>query len=81
MTAVHLAPHEVARWALRAGLPLEGDRLDGVTATAQHIHAVVSTLRELDFGEVPPAFAYAAASSGAAVSSYAPGEEAGHGAV
>ncbi|MVO85733.1 hypothetical protein GPA10_13440 [Streptomyces sp. p1417] len=51
-----LAPDQAAQWARRAGLPLEPGRTDLVTATANHIHAVVSTLRELDFGDVPPAF-------------------------
>ncbi|MFD0417034.1 hypothetical protein [Streptomyces sp. NPDC127108] len=54
-----LTPQEAAQWARRAGLPLEGERLDVVTATANHIQAVVATLRELDFGDVPPASAYA----------------------
>ncbi|ARX88866.1 hypothetical protein SMD44_08353 [Streptomyces alboflavus] len=31
-----------------------------MTATANHIQAVVATLRELDFGDVPPASARAA---------------------
>ncbi|WP_030566076.1 hypothetical protein [Streptomyces aureocirculatus] len=51
-----LAPGEAAQWARRAGLPLEPGRTDLVTATANHIHAVVATLRELDFGDVPPSF-------------------------
>lgn len=50
-----LAPREAAQWARRAGLPLAPDRVDLVTATANHIQAVVATLRELDFGDVPPA--------------------------
>lgn len=54
-----LTPQEAARWARRAGLPLGSDRLDAVTAAANHIQAVVATLRELDFGDVPPAFAHA----------------------
>lgn len=28
--------------------------------TANHIHSVISTLRELDFGEIPPASSYRA---------------------
>lgn len=28
--------------------------------TANHIHSVISTLRELDFGDIPPAFSYRA---------------------
>ncbi|WP_436840250.1 hypothetical protein [Streptomyces flavofungini] len=54
-----LTPHQAAQWARRAGLPLASDRLDAVTATANHIQAVVATLRELDFGDVPPAATYA----------------------
>ncbi|MEU8915130.1 hypothetical protein [Streptomyces nigrescens] len=55
MSAVELTPTEAARWALRAGLPLESERHADVAAAANHIHAVVSTLRDLDFGETPPA--------------------------
>ncbi|MGY5123598.1 hypothetical protein [Streptomyces nigrescens] len=55
MSAVELTATEAARWALRAGLPLESERHAEVAATANHIHAVVSTLRDLDFGETPPA--------------------------
>ncbi|MEU8782812.1 hypothetical protein [Streptomyces sp. NPDC048637] len=55
MTAAELTASEAARWALRAGLPLESGRHTEVAAAANHIHAVVSTLRELDFGETPPA--------------------------
>ncbi|AZS70395.1 hypothetical protein DDE74_05130 [Streptomyces lydicus] len=55
MSAVELTPTEAARWALRAGLPLESERHAEVAAAANHIQAVVSTLRELDFGETPPA--------------------------
>lgn len=58
MSSVELTAQEVARWALRAGLPLEGERHADVTATANHIHAVISTLRELDFEETPPAATY-----------------------
>ncbi|MGG7575653.1 hypothetical protein [Streptomyces sirii] len=57
---LELTPPEAARWAARAGLPLEGDRHAEVAATAQHIHTVVSVLRELDFGDTPPAFGYRA---------------------
>ncbi|MFD6281481.1 hypothetical protein ACFWFI_38840 [Streptomyces sp. NPDC060209] len=53
-------PQEAARGALRAGLPLEGDRHEGVAATANHIHSVITTLRELDFGDTPPAASYRA---------------------
>ncbi|MYT32622.1 MULTISPECIES: hypothetical protein [unclassified Streptomyces] len=55
-----LTPREAARWAERSGLPLPADRHDAVAATAQHIHSVVSVLRELDFGEIPPAASYRA---------------------
>ncbi|GAA2710077.1 MULTISPECIES: hypothetical protein [Streptomyces] len=55
-----LGPPEAARWAARCGLPLSADRHALVAATAQHIHSVVSVLRELDFGDVPPAAAYRA---------------------
>ncbi|PNE40246.1 MULTISPECIES: hypothetical protein [Streptomyces] len=55
-----LAPPEAARWAARAGLPLPADRHAAVAATAQHIHAVVSVLRELDFADTPPAASYRA---------------------
>ncbi|MFH8569175.1 hypothetical protein [Streptomyces sp. NPDC017993] len=55
-----LTPQEAARGALRAGLPLTGDRHEGVAATANHIHSVIATLRELDFGDTPPAASYRA---------------------
>ncbi|MET8627892.1 hypothetical protein ABZW30_29830 [Kitasatospora sp. NPDC004669] len=60
MTAVELTPPEAVRWAARAGLALPADRHAAVAATADHIHAVVSILRELDFGDTPPAIAYRA---------------------
>ncbi|MCK7624321.1 hypothetical protein MUU72_14620 [Streptomyces sp. RS10V-4] len=60
MPVPDLAPVEAARWAQRAGLPLPGDRHAIVAATANHIHSVVSVLRELDFGDTPPAPAYRA---------------------
>ncbi|MFF4445692.1 hypothetical protein [Streptomyces sp. NPDC001502] len=60
MSASDLTPPEAARWAARSGLPLAQDRHAGVAATADHIHAVVSLLRELDFGETPPSAAYRA---------------------
>jgi hypothetical protein len=50
-----LTPQEAARWADRSGLPLSADRHAPVAATAQHIHTVVSVLRELEFGDTPPA--------------------------
>ena len=60
MSAVELTPPEAARWADRAGLPLPADRHASVAATANHIHSVVAVLRELDFGDTPPAAAYRA---------------------
>ncbi|WP_030756690.1 MULTISPECIES: hypothetical protein [unclassified Streptomyces] len=60
MSASDLTPPEAARWAARSGLPLTQDRQAPVAATADHIHAVVSLLRELDFGETPPSAAYRA---------------------
>ncbi|MFB7091135.1 hypothetical protein [Streptomyces sp. NPDC056296] len=36
----------------------EEDRRAVVAATARHIHTVVSVLRELDFGDTPPAAAF-----------------------
>ncbi|MFJ9931792.1 hypothetical protein ACIRSJ_01600 [Streptomyces virginiae] len=53
-----LTPAEAARWAARSGLPLAPERHAGVAATAEHIHSVVSVLRELDFGDTPPSAAY-----------------------
>ncbi|MGA4846869.1 hypothetical protein ACOBQB_11590 [Streptomyces sp. G5(2025)] len=46
-----LLPHEVARWAQRAGLPLDPGRLDLVTATANHVLDVIAVLRDLDLSE------------------------------
>jgi hypothetical protein len=60
MSAVELTPPEAARWAARAGLPLPADRHAAVAATAHHIHSVVAVLRDLDFGDTPPAAAYRA---------------------
>jgi len=60
MTAADLTPREAARWALRAGLPLESERHAEVAATARHIHRVIGVLRELDFGDTPPAAVYTA---------------------
>ncbi len=60
MSADELTPLEAARWAVRVGLPLEDARHAEVAATANHIHSVVSVLRELDFGDTPPAPAYRA---------------------
>ncbi|MFG3250290.1 hypothetical protein [Streptomyces sp. NPDC048187] len=53
-------PQEAARGALRAGLALGDDRHEEVAMTANYIHSVISTLRELDFGETPPACSYRA---------------------
>ncbi|MER7754208.1 hypothetical protein [Kitasatospora sp. NPDC097643] len=55
MSSAGLTPPEAARWAARAGLPLPEDRHTAVAATADHIHSVVTVLRELDFGDTPPA--------------------------
>ncbi|MER5279346.1 hypothetical protein ABT025_26910 [Streptomyces sp. NPDC002809] len=60
MPSAELTPPEAARWAARAGLPLPDDRHPAVAATANHIHSVVAVLRELDFGDTPPASAYRA---------------------
>ncbi|MGW7334137.1 hypothetical protein ACWGIU_37170 [Streptomyces sp. NPDC054840] len=60
MSASNLTPPEAARWAARSGLPLAPDRHAQVAVTAEHIHAVVSLLRELDFGETPPVAVYRA---------------------
>ncbi len=60
MSTTELTPPEAARWAARAGLSLPGDRHAVVAATANHIHSVVAVLRELDFGDAPPAGAYRA---------------------
>ncbi|MFJ7344469.1 hypothetical protein ACIQU3_29790 [Streptomyces sp. NPDC101110] len=60
MSSVAVTPPEAARWAARAGLPLPADRHAAVAATANHIQSVVAVLRELDFGETPPAPAYRA---------------------
>ncbi|MFD7594576.1 hypothetical protein ACFV6D_16265 [Kitasatospora sp. NPDC059812] len=60
--ATDLTPPEAARWAARAGLPLPADRHDAVAATANQLLSVVAVLRELDFGDTPPASAYRAES-------------------
>ncbi|MFF0550017.1 hypothetical protein ACFYUL_13760 [Streptomyces sp. NPDC004311] len=60
MSSADLTPPEAARWAARAGLPLPADRHAAVAATARHIHSVVAILRELDFGDTPPAASYRA---------------------
>ncbi|MFD5465953.1 hypothetical protein ACFWIQ_24430 [Kitasatospora sp. NPDC127059] len=58
MPAADLTPPEAARWAARAGLALPAERHAAVAAVADHIHSVVSVLRELDFADVPPAATY-----------------------
>ncbi|GGP63165.1 hypothetical protein [Saccharothrix coeruleofusca] len=60
MSSPELTPPEVARWATRAGLPLPHDRLATVADVANHVHSVVSVLRELDFGDTPPSAVYRA---------------------
>ncbi|MFH8484525.1 hypothetical protein [Streptomyces longisporoflavus] len=60
MDTAELTPQEAARAALRAGLPLESDRHEAVAATANHIHSVIATLRELDFRDTPPATSFTA---------------------
>jgi hypothetical protein len=60
MSAFELTSSEAARLAARAGLPLDDARHTGVAVTANHIHSVMSVLRELDFGDTPPASAYRA---------------------
>jgi hypothetical protein len=60
LTAVELTPPEAARWAARTGLELPADRHAAIAATANHIHAVVGILRELDFGDTTPAIAFRA---------------------
>ncbi|MGW2866256.1 hypothetical protein [Streptomyces sp. NPDC001205] len=60
MPTPELTPPEAARWAARSGLALPADRHAPVAATADHIHSVVALLRELDFGDTPPAPAYRA---------------------
>lgn len=60
MSAAELTPLEAARWAARTGLSLPDERHAAVAAVANHIHSVVSVLRELDFGDTPPAAAYRA---------------------
>ncbi|MFD6433711.1 hypothetical protein [Streptomyces venezuelae] len=66
-----LTPSEAARWAARSGLPLAGDRAQEVAATADHIHSVVSVLRELDFADTPPTAHRAAEETHAAHTAHA----------
>ncbi|HET6858442.1 MAG TPA: hypothetical protein VFH94_15300 [Streptomyces sp.] len=58
MDIVELTPQEAAQRALRAGLLLGEDRHEGVAATARHMQSVIATLREIDFGDTPPAFTF-----------------------
>ncbi|NUH40141.1 hypothetical protein HUF15_25850 [Streptomyces samsunensis] len=58
---VDLSPEYAAKWSRRAGLPLADDRLEAVSATANHVQKVLSVLRPLHLGETPSAPAYAAA--------------------
>ncbi|MFJ6617955.1 hypothetical protein ACIQOW_10350 [Kitasatospora sp. NPDC091335] len=60
MDPTELTPPEAARWAARAGLALPAERHAAVAATAEHIGSVVAVLRELDFGDTPPASVYRA---------------------
>ncbi|MFE5807107.1 hypothetical protein [Streptomyces sp. NPDC056491] len=60
MSASDLTPPEAVRRTERSGPPPSHDRRAEVGAAAGHIHSVVSLLRELDFGETPPAAAYRA---------------------
>ncbi|GAB3392280.1 hypothetical protein [Amycolatopsis echigonensis] len=55
-----LTPDEAASLAARAGLPLAAARHTTVAAVANHIHSVVRVLRDLDFGDTPPASTYRA---------------------
>ncbi|QHC23154.1 hypothetical protein [Streptomyces sp. GS7] len=53
-------PQSAAAAAERAGIPLHADRHAPVAATADHILAVVSRLRDLDLDDLPPAPSYRA---------------------
>ncbi|MEV6750845.1 hypothetical protein [Streptomyces sp. NPDC051214] len=64
MNTAALTSQEAARGALRSGLPLASDRHEVVAATATHIQSVIATLRELDFGDTPPAISYTAGQEG-----------------
>ncbi|MEV0326912.1 hypothetical protein CA850_23450 [Micromonospora echinospora] len=55
-----LTPPEAAALAARAGLLVEEARHAGLAAATNHIHDAVNVLRELDFGDTPPAFVYEA---------------------
>ncbi|WP_240134564.1 hypothetical protein [Streptomyces sp. MUM 178J] len=58
MTDIPLSAGEAARWARRAGLPLDTEHAPAVAARADRVHALLSPLRTLEFGETPPAAAY-----------------------
>ncbi|MEU1486903.1 hypothetical protein [Streptomyces sp. NPDC005752] len=60
MGTSEITPQGAARWALRAGLPLGGERHEAVAGTARHIQSVVATLRELDFEDTAPAAVFIA---------------------
>ncbi|MGW7069300.1 hypothetical protein ACWGII_32325 [Streptomyces sp. NPDC054855] len=64
MSTAGFTPQEAARGALRAGLPLESERHEEVAATATYIQSVIATLRELDFGDTPPAISFTAGQEG-----------------
>lgn len=55
MSVTEPTPPETARWAARAGLRLPAERHAEVAAVAHRILSVVSVLRDLDFGDLPPA--------------------------
>ncbi|MFB6822442.1 hypothetical protein ACFCXA_12710 [Streptomyces virginiae] len=60
MSAPDLDPHLTPLPATPSGPPPAQDHRADVTAAADHVHAVVSLLRELDFGETPPSAVYRA---------------------
>ncbi|MCX4956756.1 hypothetical protein OG523_07085 [Streptomyces virginiae] len=60
MSAPDLDPPLTPPRAAWPGLPPAQDRRADVAAAADHILAVVSLLRELDFGETPPSTVYRA---------------------
>ncbi|MFD4917041.1 hypothetical protein ACFWNR_28035 [Streptomyces virginiae] len=60
MSAPDLDPHFTPLPVTPSGPPPAQDHQADVAAAADHVHAVVSLLRELDFGETPPSAAYRA---------------------
>ncbi|MFD3513107.1 hypothetical protein [Streptomyces sp. NPDC058657] len=62
-----LTSQEAARAARRAGLPLADERHAGVAEAANHMHSVIATLREIDFGDTPPAAVFRAGEAADAV--------------